>query len=299
MFSEGPAPGETRLLRVRGGRRLAFSDVGDAQGDPVIYCHGFPSSRREALLLDPTARARGVRILAPDRPGCGDSDHQPGRGIDDWAGDVAALADHLGLARFALLGVSGGAPYALTCAWRLAARVSACALVCPLGPVYLAEIRSAMAWPSRLLLGLARRAPRLPPLLFSGLVARTLARRPDRVEALRAFHAPPADRDDLARPEVKAILGAAVRDAMQHGAPGALEDLRVYTSPWGIPLHDIRSPVHLWHGESDGTVPIAHARWYEHHLPHPRTHYLPAEGHYSLPLRHAGAILASLVETET
>ncbi|MFY9975973.1 MAG: alpha/beta fold hydrolase [Chromatiaceae bacterium] len=274
MIADGPLPGEARLLPLRGGRRLAFSDIGDAQGDPVVYCHGFPSSRREALLLEPTARGCGVRILAPDRPGCGDSDHQPGRGLDDWAGDVAALADHLGLARFAVLGVSGGAPYALACAWRLPTRVSACALVCPLGPVYLGEILSAMAWPSRLLLGSAQRAPWVPPLLFGGLVA-------------------------LARPEVKAILGAAVRDAMQHGARGALEDVRLYTSPWGIPLHEIQHAVHLWHGESDGTVPIAHAHWYEQHLSRPRAHYLPAEGHYSLPLRHAGAILASLVETET
>jgi pimeloyl-ACP methyl ester carboxylesterase len=212
---------------------------------------------------------------------------------------VAALADHLGLARFALLGVSGGAPYALACAWRLATRVSACALVCPLGPVYLEEIRSAMAWPSRLLLGSAQRTPWLPPLFFGGLVARALARRPGRVEALRAFHAPPADRDALARPEVKAILGAAVRDAMQHGARGALEDLRLYTSPWGIPLQDIQVPVHLWHGQSDGTVPLAHAHWYDTHLPHRHTHYLPLEGHYSLPLRHAGSILACLLETES
>jgi len=299
LIADGPSPGEAHLLALRGGRRLAFSDIGDARGDPVVYCHGFPSSRREAQLLHPTARGRRIRILAPDRPGCGDSDHQPGRDLDDWAGDVAALADHLGLARFALLGVSGGAPYALTCAWRLPTRVSACALVCPLGPVYLGEILSAMAWPSRLLLGSARRAPWLPPLVFGGLIARALARRPDRVEELRAFHAPPADRDALARPEVKAILGAAVRDAMQHGARGALEDLRLYTSPWGIPLHEIQPAVHLWHGESDGTVPIAHAHWYERHLSRPRAHYLPAEGHYSLPLRHAGAILASLVETET
>jgi pimeloyl-ACP methyl ester carboxylesterase len=274
LIADGPLPGEARLLPLRGGRRLAFSDIGDAQGDPVVYCHGFPSSRREALLLEPTARGCGVRILAPDRPGCGDSDHQPGRGLDDWAGDVAALADHLGLARFAVLGVSGGASYALACAWRLPTRVSACALVCPLGPVYLGEILSAMAWPSRLLLGSAQRAPWVPPLLFGGLVA-------------------------LARPEVKAILGAAVRDAMQHGARGALEDVRLYTSPWGIPLHEIQHAVHLWHGESDGTVPITHAHWYEQHLSRPRAHYLPAEGHYSLPLRHAGAILASLVETET
>ena len=299
MIPDGPTSAGTPLLARPGGRRLAFSDIGDPGGSPVLYCHGFPSSRREALLLHPTARRLGVRILAPDRPGCGDSDHQAGRTFNDWSADVAALAEHLGLARFALLGVSGGAPYALACAERLAARIGGCALVCPLGPVYLDEILSGMAWPSRLILGLARKAPRLPPLLFGGPVARSLARRPDRVEGLRAFQAPAADRDALSHPEVKAILGGAVRDAMQRGARGALEDLRLYTSPWSMPLERVQLQVDLWHGEEDGTVPIAQARWYEHHLPYCSAHYLPGEGHYSLPLRHAGAILGALLRGDT
>jgi pimeloyl-ACP methyl ester carboxylesterase len=278
-----------------GGRRLAYSVLGHPRGHPVFYCHGFPSSKREALLLDRTALRIGVRVLAPDRPGCGDSDPQPHRGFDDWADDLAALADRLDLERFAVLGVAGGAPYALACAARLPERLSGCALVCPLGPVYLDAVLSTMAWPSRLLLGSARRAHWLPPLILGGVTARLLARRPDSVEGIRAYHAPPADRDALARPEVRAILGGAVRDAMRHGASGALQDLRLYTSPWPIPLERIALRVDLWHGEADGTVPIAQARWYEGHLPRCRAHYVPGEGHYSLPLRHAGAILEGLL----
>lgn len=298
MISQPPTPGEPLLLERPGGRRLAYSELGDGAGPPLIYCHGFPSSRREALLLHPTALRLGIRILAPDRPGCGGSDHQPGRTLIEWADDVAALADHLELSHISLLGVSGGAPYALACAWRLPSRIRACALVCPLGPVYRDEILAEMAWPSRLLLGSARTTPGLPSLLFGGLIARSLAESPDCVESVRAYHAPPADRDILGRPEVQSILGGAIRDPMLRGARGALDDLRLYTSPWDIPVEQIQVPIELWHGEADGTVPIAHARWYEHHLPHCRAHYLPEEGHYSVPLGHTEAILQSLLRAE-
>ena len=296
MVPGQPPPDEPRLLTRPGGRRLAYSELGDPQGCPVLYCHGFPSSRREALLLLPTARRLGIRILAPDRPGYGDSDRQPHRTFADSADDLAALADHLGLARFALLAVSGGAPFALACASRLSERIRGCALVCPLGPVYLDEMLATMAWPSRLLLGSAQRTPWLVPIVFGAWTAKVLSRWPEMVEGIRAYRAPPADREELARPEVQAILGGALRDALRHGAPGALQDLRLYTSPWDIPLGDVQVTVDLWHGEADGTVPAAQARWFEHHLPHCRARYLAGDGHYSLPLRHAQAILAALLE---
>ena len=93
------------FVETADGRRLAYSEFGDAAGHPVVYCHGFPSSRREALLLQASASDAGARIISADRPGYGDSDHQPGRCIADWSEDVALLADRLGLERFAVLGL--------------------------------------------------------------------------------------------------------------------------------------------------------------------------------------------------
>ena len=60
-----PLPG-TRFQSIQrpAGRRLAWSDLGDPRGEPVVYCRGFPSSRHEALRLDPVAGAQGLRVLA-------------------------------------------------------------------------------------------------------------------------------------------------------------------------------------------------------------------------------------------
>ncbi len=222
-----------------GGRRLAWCELGDPRGEPLIYCHGFPSSCREAELIEPAARAQGIRIVAPDRPGYGNSDDQPGRTIPDWPEEVAALADHLGLARFGLLGVSGGGPYALACAWRIPERISACGLVCPLGPIYRDDLMAEMAWPARLNLTLAQRAPGLAQVAFGGLTTGFLARWPRTVDHLRTLSAPAADRAELADAETRAILSATIVDAMRAGARGARRDLLLYTKPWGIPMESI------------------------------------------------------------
>lgn len=288
--------GEPHFVTLPDGRRLAYAEYGPPDGQPLLYCHGFPSSRREAQLLAPTAASRGVRIISPDRPGYGDSDHQPARDIPDWPADVAALADALGLERFAVIGVSGGAPYALSCAWRIPARLAACTLVCPLGPIYLDEVIGQMSWPARVNLSMARQVPALSELVFGRVTTGLIERWPESVDHLRGITASAADRAELDNPDTRAILNRTVQDAMRAGALGARRDLLLYTDEWGIPIETIGMHVELWHGEADGTVPAAHSRWYEAHLPKTRAHYLPGEGHFSLPLRHAGEILQALLE---
>ena len=102
-----------------GGRVLGYAEYGCQTGYPLMFFHGFPSSRLEAHDLDQIARRRYLRIIAPDRPGFGLSTSQPHRRIMDWPADVQALAHHLRLSRFAVLGGSGGGPYALACAHAL------------------------------------------------------------------------------------------------------------------------------------------------------------------------------------
>jgi len=109
---------ECREITLRDGRMLAYAEYGSPKGLPIIHCHGTPSSRVEGDLTfsDTLAAELGVRIIVPDRPGMGRSDFQPNRCIVDWPNDVLELASALGLETFAVLGSSGGAPYAAACA---------------------------------------------------------------------------------------------------------------------------------------------------------------------------------------
>jgi pimeloyl-ACP methyl ester carboxylesterase len=278
-----------------GGRRIAYTSYGAPGGTPVIYCHGFPSSRREALLLHASALAADARIISADRPGYGDSDDQPGRALADWSDDVACLADGLGLERFAVLGVSGGGPYALACAWRLPERVHACALVCPLGPIYIDDLLHRMNWAVRTNLAMGRQPAWLCNLLYGGPTPAVLQRWPNLVESVRSIAAPPADRAVLADADNAAILSRTIADAMRNDAAGPRRDLVLYSHDWHIPFADIRHHIRIWHGDADGTVPIDHARWYADHLPNAHLIEMPGEGHYSVPLGHAREILAALL----
>lgn len=276
-------------------RRPAYTEYGDPQGLPVIYCHGFPSSRREAQFLHTAALGERARIISADRPGYGDSEYQPERQITGWAQDVAILADYLGLEQFAILAVSGGSPYALACAWRLPERINGCTLVCPLGPIYLKSALSEMNLAARFNLVMARHAPRISEFLLGGVTTYLYPAWPQLVGRLRRLNASDADMAELANPRTRHLLDQTIADAMRSGARGARQDLLLYTRDWGIPLDEIDLQLDIWHGMADGIVPVSHSRWYAAHLRGARVHYVPNEGHYSLPMRHGKEILGNLL----
>lgn len=300
MASEIPPLEQLELATTGSGRRIAFSQFGDPLGTPLIYAHGFPSSRREAWLVHAAACEVGARIISIDRPGYGDSEPAPERRLSDWPEDVLCVADQLGLERFGLIGVSGGGPYVLACAWRLAqaeahglqGRLTACGLVCPLGAIYRNEQLEQMHWAARMNLRIGQQAEWLSGLVFGGPTTTLLEHWPSLVENTRSLAAPTADRQVLADPETAAILNRTIADAMRNGAPGARRDLYLYTHDWGIPFEQIDFPVRIWHGQADGTVPIEHARWYAEQLPNANLTELPDEGHYSVPFRYSHQILS-------
>ena len=100
------------FVQLEGCAVVAFQEYGDADGVPVVFCHGWPSSCTMAQLTDEPARELGVRIISPDRPGISGSSLQHDRKLADWPHVVERLLDHLGIGGFRMLAISGGAPYA-------------------------------------------------------------------------------------------------------------------------------------------------------------------------------------------
>src|SRR5437660_9410144 len=117
------------IVQLHGGAVLAFEEYGDPSGVPVIFCHGWPSSRTMAQLTDAAARGLGVRIISPDRPGISGSTMQRDRKLSDWPGFLQGLVDHLEISEFRMLAISGGAPYAYAAAVAMPDRVRAIAIV--------------------------------------------------------------------------------------------------------------------------------------------------------------------------
>lgn len=274
------------------GRCLGYGRYGDPAGAPVFYFHGFPASRLEGAIFGAAASHVGASIIAPDRPGFGRSDSQPGRRILDWPEDVQRLADALRLDGFAVLGASGGGPYAAACAHRLGSRLTRVASVAGLGPTTDPHLVRRMGVTARLGFHLARRHPGLFGLAY-GSLARLVARYPDLV--FRLNEVTPPDRAVLAQPEVRSILVGSVGEALRPGVAGAVHELKLLASPWGFGLEDIATPFHVWHGRQDGTVPHAMAEFLAAGIPNARLHLLAAEGHISLAVHHGPDILATLL----
>ena len=75
------------IVRLPDGRRLGVASHGDPDGRPIFLNHGTPASRLGHEFTDAPARAKGIRVLCPDRPGIGRSDPVRGRTLAGWADD--------------------------------------------------------------------------------------------------------------------------------------------------------------------------------------------------------------------
>ncbi|MGF1615364.1 MAG: alpha/beta fold hydrolase [Gammaproteobacteria bacterium] len=282
-------------FRLDTGRVLGLAQYGDPVGRPVLYCHGFPASRLEGRVIDAAAKRQRARIIAVDRPGYGLSYFQAGRRLTDWPDDLGQLADGLGIERFAVLGISGGGPYALSCAWKHSERVTAVSVVCGLGPVYQEWASRAMPWPGRLGFSLARRQPWLLNWVYGGLVAQIMRWRPELIRALLTVGAPATDRVVLARPDISRWLLDSSQEALRQGPRGILQDFVLYANAWGFLFQQIPMPVGIWHGGADMTVPPSHAQFLAQALPRARLQLLAEEGHFSLPINFMDDILGELL----
>jgi pimeloyl-ACP methyl ester carboxylesterase len=265
-----------RTIQLRDGRRLGYAEWGDPRGRPLLYFHGWPGSRVEGRLGDEPAKAVGIRLIALDRPGMGLSDFQARRTLVDWPDDVIQLANVLGLDRFAVLGISGGGPYAASCAWKLSDRLTRAGIVSCLAPLDAPGVMAGMGRRNRVSLQLVGRLGVLRRILMAR-VAAAVRRSPDRVLESGAEAA--VDMAYLERPDVRRVLGESLSEAFRAGSRGPAWEMGLYARSWGFPLEDIRTPVHLSHGEQDANAPITMGRYLAATIPQCRSRFYPGEGH--------------------
>jgi pimeloyl-ACP methyl ester carboxylesterase len=285
------------FCRLPDGRRLAYAEWGDPQGSAVFYCHGFPGSRLEARLGDRPAQGLGIRLIAPDRPGFGASPPCADRRLSDWPADLAVLADALGIGRFDLLGVSGGAPYALACGQHLGERVQRMAIVCGLGELADRQYTRGMNTAAAAGLRLYQHVPLIAHWAYARLIGPLLGRFPEQIFRILVGNAGPADREALADADVRRIITTSFGEAFRGGGEGPAQELGIFTRPWDIDVSQVTVPVQLWHGEADRTVPVAMGRRHARLLPNCEARFLPGEGHFSLIVRYLGQVLKALVQT--
>jgi len=285
---------DNQIFQLPDGRRLGYIIYGNPQANPVLFSHGIPGSRLQhnpdLSLLDELS----LCIYAFDRPGIGLSTYQPQRQLLDWAEDIRAVCVGLKLERVAILGVSGGGPYTLACACRLAEKLIHVAVVSGLAALTDDNLYHLLKPRARLLFQTAKSAPfLLPPLFKIGL--KIFGNQIDLIFEKLVGHLPAGDQAYLQKPRIQRMFAADVAEAFRGGSQGVVQELSVLAQPWGFGLEQIQLPVHLWHGIDDTIVPLALAQHNLKQLLNGQPHFIAGGGHF-IALEHAPAIFSLIAE---
>lgn len=261
-------------------RRLGFAEFGPPDGRAIVWLHGTPGARRqipeEARVL---AREIGLRIIGIDRPGIGSSTPHLYPSVLGFAADLETVLDGLGVDQLAVIGLSGGGPYALAAAHAMPDRVVAAAVLGGVAPT---------KGPDAISGGLVSLGVRLAPLVAlthvpTGIFLTGAVRlaRPIASPGLDLYArlSPVGDRALLRRPEFKAMFLDDLLNGSRKQLSAPLADVLLFTKDWGFRVGDVTVPVRWWHGDADHIIPFAHGEHMVALLPDGELHPLPGESH--------------------
>src|SRR6266704_4245279 len=286
-----------KAVQLEDGAVIAFEEYGDPNGVPVIFCHGWPSSRTMARLTDEPARDLGIRIISPDRPGISGSSSQPDRKLIDWPRVVERMVGHLDVGEFRVRAISGGAPYAYATARAIPERVRAIAIVSGAIPIADLTNRKELLLLYRWMLALYRTRPQLLRKLFYAARPILSVRLPVRLRPLllKLLMLRSCDEDSLRDSAAFEAVFESQRRAWRGSTEGVMADAQIYAQPWGFPMEEVRVPVRLWHGKQARAFSFRLAEEIAKRLPNCKARYVDGAGHYSLPIRHMHEILEDLI----
>lgn len=266
---------------LRDGRRLAWAEWGPADGTPVVFCGGAGWGRWLGFGSDVLTEL-GVRLVAVERPGLGDSTPAPGRTLLDWADDI----DRLDLGEPAVVGFSQGAPFAFACA----ARGIAASVAIVSGGDELAYPGLAVPPEVRQLVDAVAADPAGAEADFAEFGSA------ERLWRLSIDNSPEVDREIYRQPRFRKAFRRALDAGFAQGPAGYARDTVLHLSPWPFRVEDLSGRVQLWYGgrdrnathSPDAGVTLA-AR-----IPGAARHYVPEAGG-ALLWTHAREILLDLL----
>jgi len=270
----GPA---MQSMQSPSGRTLAYLDEGDPDWQAVVFVGGSGTSGRVFALLEflrETRQNLKLRFISVERNGFGTTNFDDSLGYVDYAGDVEAVLNRLGVGEFSLFAISGGGPYAAVIANRNAGRLTS------------VHMASALTWedPSALQCIVPEQALTIyskDPVAWWGFTPES------QIQRIAGF----ADTayDDAAR---TFNMGG------QAGDPAALaHEFGLYCTVQALPdLAAVTAPVYLYYGDVDPLTPIdPHARRWRASFVNAEvvSRIYPGEGH-DAQYRHLDQILVDI-----
>ncbi|GAA4110566.1 alpha/beta hydrolase [Nocardioides fonticola] len=267
-------------VAVRDGRRMSFAEYGSPRGPALVWMHGTPGARRQIPLeARALAEQEGLRIIGIDRPGIGSSTPFLYPDVLDWTEDLALVLDALAVDEARIIGLSGGGPYALAAGAALPERIAGVGVLGGVAPT--AGVDAADGGPIQLAVRLAPVLDLARVPLGVGLTQAIRVVRPLAGPALDLYAAfqPAGDKNLLSRPEFKAMFLDDLLNGSRFQTLAPLNDLVLFTRPWGFDLADVAVPVRWWHGDADHIVPFRHGRHVVDRLPDAVLTVIDGESH--------------------
>ncbi|KAI6781630.1 hydrolase [Emericellopsis cladophorae] len=290
---------ESQTFKLPDGRLMGFSSVGPCDGYPLFYLHGFPSSRLDIFPAH-LADKHHLRIHTLERPGFGISTPQNHRTIISHAKDVDAFAKGMHIPRFAVIGGSGGGPYALACAHVLGKeRVARVGLFASAGPYDRSWEHIPMQ--SKMVHYAALWTPGVLKVAGSSMVglARWIAQTEAGARRLDAWLATQRENAEeaptMSVQEERELMVRILLEGFAQGTAATVQEAVLLSTHWGFDLEDVAyDPILIWHGAEDVNAPIGWIRDMARRLQGSRLTEFEGETHFTVG-RHLDQVLGELV----
>lgn len=293
-----------QTITLPDGRTLGYAEAGSLTGYPLLIFHGFPGSRLEARGLEEIGRRHNIRIIATDRPGYGLSTYHPTFRITDWPADVQDLARQLELKRFAVLGGSGGGPFALACANAIPSQtLTSVGLLASAGP-WEAGTRD-VPKSARIGSWAATNCPSFATGLLNFVIklAKWFAYTDTGKKLMNKALSDAiktAGRDVPEQGQQKAVDKRRERamnifvEPFAQGSKGFAREAYLLTHPYGFRFEDVKPMVYIWHGTKDANSPIHMVRYMADRLPNCKLREYEGETHFTI-MKHLEEIVTTLL----
>ena len=285
-------------IQLSDGRNLGYAVYGDSNGFPVFYFHGGQESRLSSKFMDRVATRLKIRLISPDRPGIGLSTFQSNRQFTGWGSDIIELTDSLGLNKYSVFGLSGGAPHVLSCIISDSSRIVKASIISGATPYNYKGTLKGMWFPVKLIHWFAsmKNDKQLSKIIRNDY--ENLLSKPEK--RIRQFqkHLPKPDRQLMkSQPDYGWEFIEGSKESYRQGIEAVVQEWKLYVSDWQMDLNTIYYPISLWYGSEDKMAPVYRGKYFKEQLPHSSLKIIDNEGHFSLIRNHLEEIMSELKDT--
>ncbi len=285
----------SQTLTLKEGRILGYAEVGKPGNQALFWFHGGGSSRLEIRFVEEIANQHSFHVIVPDRPGMGLSTFQKKRTLLDWSADVIELADHLGIDKFAVAGISGGGPHVAVCAHKIPDRLTRCGMISSTGTVDLKEtwkkyprafrtsffLARSMSWTFKPIMRLQLRGMKT----MEGY----------RKLTLKNSNLPQADRKLIEETDFFPKFFECGVEGMKQGTKGLIHEYKIFASSWGFNLQEIYPEVEVFVCAGDQDPNSLFVQPFANAIPNVATKIFKNEGHLSTVINHTEEIISAVM----